>query len=330
MNGPAQPLIRLSTASPILSTLDAVYADTDELLTRLGISRSSFDDPDAYIHAIVMYQLFEEAAAATNDIHLLGKLGTKMAVSNWPPLVGAAKGAKTLGSFLTAVVIAATEHSSSTEHHLDIHGKSAVMSGKRYFETPFVPAQIDAFFACLFSEIVARSVGRSWSAANTLITVSDPNALPDDFKGSKPIKGDRFGHRIAFPAEWLNLEFSKEGYFQIPTDDSGERKPPRSLAESVSEALRPHVDAGFLSNNKAAEIFGLSEQQLARKLRKEGTTLGKLLADLKRRRAEELLVDGDHSVTQVAEMLGYSDATSFAHAFRGWTGIPPSKIKKDI
>ncbi|RBW63027.1 hypothetical protein DS906_01010 [Ruegeria sp. A3M17] len=201
---------------------------------------------------------------------------------------------------------------------------------KRYFETPFIPAQIDAFFTCLFTEIVAKCAGTSWSSKETLITVSDPKALPGDFKGSKPIKGDKFGHRIAFPAAWLNLEFSKEGYFQIPADESGERKPPRSLTESVSEALRPHVDAGFLSNKKAAEIFGLSEQQLARKLRKEGTTLGKLLADLKRNRAEELLKEGDHSVTRVAEMLGYSDATSFAHAFKGWTGIPPSKIKKDI
>ncbi|RBW63028.1 AraC family transcriptional regulator ligand-binding domain-containing protein [Ruegeria sp. A3M17] len=130
MNGPAQPLIRLSTAKPILSTLDAVYEDTDEILTRLGISRAAFDDPDAYIHAIVMYQFFEEAAAATKDLHLLSKIGAKMAVSNWPPLVDATKDAKTLGSFLTSVVIVATEHSSSTEHHLDIHGKSAVISGK--------------------------------------------------------------------------------------------------------------------------------------------------------------------------------------------------------
>ncbi len=328
MNGPAQPLIRLSTAKPILATLDAVYDNADEILTRLGISRESFDDPDAYIHAIVMYQFFEEAAAATVDLLLLGKIGTKLAVSNWPPLVVAAKDATTLGAFLTSVVIVATEHSSSTEHHLDVSGKSAFVFGKRYFETPFIPAQIDAFFACLFTEIIERCVGSKWASQDVLVTVSDPRALPGSFKGTKPIKGDKFGHRIAFPATWLNLAFSSEDYFRLPSDEAGEKKPPRTLKASVREALKSHVGTGPISNQRAAEIFGMSEQQLSRRLRQEETTLGRLLAELKRERAEDLLVDGQHGVGQVAEMLGYSDATSFAHAFKGWTGMSPSQFQK--
>lgn len=324
MNGPAQPLIRLSTARPILKTLDAVYDNADEILTRLGISRASFDDPEAYIHAIVMYQFFEEAATATKDTLLLGKIGTQIAVSNWPPLVSAAAGANTLGSFLTSLVMIATEHSSSTEHHLSVAGKSAYLSGKRYFETPFIPAQIDAFFACMFAEIVERCVGSEWSSRDVLVTVSDPAALPRTFKGTKPIKGDKFGHRIAFPAFWLNLEFSSEDYFRSPADEAGEKKPPRTFASSVQEALKAHVGHGPLTNDKAAEIFGMSEQQLARRLRKEGTTLGKMIAELKRKHAEELLQDGKHSITQIAETLGYADATSFTHAFKSWTGKAPS------
>ncbi|WP_171181925.1 hypothetical protein [Ruegeria sp. HKCCA4633] len=165
MSGPAQPLIRLSSARPFLSTLNTACPDADELLTRLGISRSSCDEPEAHSHPIVTYHLFEEVEAATNDIDLPGKLG----------------------AFLTPFEIAATEHSGSTEHHLNIYGRPAVMSEKRCFETPFVPVQLVAFFACLFSEIAARVAGSSWSADNTLVNVSDPNALLDDFKGSKPI-----------------------------------------------------------------------------------------------------------------------------------------------
>ncbi|WP_171236545.1 hypothetical protein [Ruegeria sp. HKCCA6837] len=148
-----------------MSTLNTACPDADELLTRLGISRSSFDEPEAHSHPIVTYHLFEEVEAATNDIDLPGKLG----------------------AFLTPFEIAATEHSSSTGHHLNIYGRPAVMSDKRCFETPFVSAQLVAFFACLFSEIAARVAGSSRSAAETLVTVSDPKALPDYFNASKPI-----------------------------------------------------------------------------------------------------------------------------------------------
>ena len=67
---------------------------------------------------------------------------------------------------------------------------------------------------------------------------------------------------------------------------------------------------------------------MSRKLRKEGITTGRLIAELKREKAEELLGVEKLSVTKVAEILGYSDATSFAHAFRSWTGKSPSQVIK--
>ena len=327
MSGPSQPLIRLSTAMPILMTLDGVYEDADAILTDLGLSRASFEDPDAYVHAIIMYQFFEEAAAAIPDQHFLAKIGAKLAGSKWGPLVAAAIDAQTLGSFLTQVVISATEHSSSTEHHLDIAGKSGFIFGKRYYQTPFVPGQIDAFFVAIFGEIIRRCVGQRWSAEDVLVSVSDPAALPDRLLGLKAIKGDRMGHRISFPALWLTLPFDGDALLLGPSEPVGDARPPNSVADSVREALRPHIGARPIDNKSAAQILNMSEQQLSRRLRREGTTIGRLLTELKRTRAEELLREDKHGVTKVADMLGYSDPTSFAHAFRRWTGTSPSEFR---
>ncbi len=328
MSGPTQPLIRLSTGKPALSALDAVYDRSDELLTRIGLARESFDNPEIFVHAIVMYQFFEEAASATEDPFFLAKIGKMIAGSKWPPLIEAADCAVTLGSFLTKLVVVATDHSSSTEHHLDVSGKSGFLFGRRFYDTPFVPAQIDGFFAAMFGEIIKRSVGEKWSPDDVLVTISDPNALPSEFLGCSVLAGDRRGHRVAFPAIWLTEPFSSDDFFKGPSERSGTSLPPKRVIVSVREALKPHIGVRPLNNEIAAGICGLSEQQLSRKLRKEGTSLGKLIAELKCEHAEMLLSQQKASVAEVAEVLGYSDATSFAHAFRGWTGKAPSDLKK--
>ena len=86
MSGPTQPLIRLSTGKPALTALDAVFDRSDELLSRIGLARESFDDPEIFVHAIVMYQFFEEAAAAAEVPFLLAKIGKMIAGSKCPPL----------------------------------------------------------------------------------------------------------------------------------------------------------------------------------------------------------------------------------------------------
>ena len=48
-----------------------------------------------------------------------------------------------------------------------------------------------------------------------------------------------------------------------------------------------------------------------------------LLGEVRRELAQHLLRDTDLTVTEVADILGYSAPTVFARAFRGWTKKNP-------
>jgi AraC-like DNA-binding protein len=48
-----------------------------------------------------------------------------------------------------------------------------------------------------------------------------------------------------------------------------------------------------------------------------------LVGEVRRELAQHLLRDTELSVTEVADILGYSDPTVFARAFRGWTKRNP-------
>ena len=75
----------------------------------------------------------------------------------------------------------------------------------------------------------------------------------------------------------------------------------------------------------AAELH-MSPRSLRRHLAAEGTSYRALREEVTTTLAVELLDTVGLSVGEVAQRLGYSDATSFAHAFSRWTGTPPGQV----
>lgn len=77
----------------------------------------------------------------------------------------------------------------------------------------------------------------------------------------------------------------------------------------------------------AAEA-GMSERTLQRRLQDRGVRFRDLLEEARRQVAIELLTAGDTPIAEIAWRLGYSDTTSFAHAFRRWTGVSPGAARR--
>jgi AraC-like DNA-binding protein len=44
--------------------------------------------------------------------------------------------------------------------------------------------------------------------------------------------------------------------------------------------------------------------------------------------AEELLATGGLNQEEIAERLGYSEVSNFAHAFRRWKGLTPGQYRR--
>lgn len=69
-----------------------------------------------------------------------------------------------------------------------------------------------------------------------------------------------------------------------------------------------------------AHHLRLTERTLRRRLSEEGCSYRQILDDSRQTRAKELLLQTSLSVERISELLGYSDASSFRHAFRRWAG----------
>ena len=76
---------------------------------------------------------------------------------------------------------------------------------------------------------------------------------------------------------------------------------------------------------EVATALHMSVRTLRRHLDDEGTGFRAVVDQTRRHLAEELLVTVGLSVEQVAERIGYSEASAFVHAFRRWNGVSPRR-----
>jgi len=79
----------------------------------------------------------------------------------------------------------------------------------------------------------------------------------------------------------------------------------------------------------AAKIIGQSVRTLQANLSKEGTTFRAILDNLRQEMALISLSTTALTVDEIAETMGYSEASAFDHAFRRWTGVSPSIWRED-
>ena len=97
------------------------------------------------------------------------------------------------------------------------------------------------------------------------------------------------------------------------------------LVEQVQKILvaRP---GSFPNIEETARKLNTSVRTLRRNLNKENSSFQSLLDEIRLELAQEYLAS-QMSIERIAELLGYSEAANFSHAFKRWTGVAPSQYR---
>jgi AraC-like DNA-binding protein len=119
-----------------------------------------------------------------------------------------------------------------------------------------------------------------------------------------------------------SLEAHAERVLREHTASEGELR--RRVREVVARALR----GGDPSVQATAKALGTTPRTLQRKLSDEGSSYQALVDDVRAELADRYLEAEGLSVTEVAFLLGYSEASAFARAYRRWKGKSPAESKR--
>lgn len=105
----------------------------------------------------------------------------------------------------------------------------------------------------------------------------------------------------------------------------------RSFANIVSK-VRTLIASDlkrYMTVSRVADFFSLTERTLRRKLDMQSSSFQTILDEVRQDKALQLLSTGEN-LSEISFLLGYSDQTSFRHAFKRWTGACPRDFRKTL
>jgi len=140
-------------------------------------------------------------------------------------------------------------------------------------------------------------------------------------------------HLMMFDATLLNKPLKHANSLTKKVLEQECRQLCERLSENVSvkDKIRHEllfVEGDFPTLEQLAHRINIPERTIRRKLTAEGTSYKNILSEIRKQKALELIAAGDCSMEKIASILGYSDVTSFYHAFKTWTGKTPANYRK--
>lgn len=131
--------------------------------------------------------------------------------------------------------------------------------------------------------------------------------------------------RLARPLQFADPRLARVAAAQCEYEMEKISAPPALIGQVRRILLADATD--FPGVDDVALELHMSTRTLKRKLRQLGTSYHKLRDDLRKGLAVEYLTQSRHSTDEIAALVGYSDTSNFARAFRRWTGRNPAEYR---
>ena len=138
---------------------------------------------------------------------------------------------------------------------------------------------------------------------------------------------------LTFDARWLQLpivqnkQTLREFLQQAPANLLVKYRDKTSVTERIRRLLRSHLRGEMPSLDEVSRVLGLTPQTLRRRMQEEGQGFQSLKDHLRRDAAIEYLARPDMTLLDIADQLGFSEASTFHRAFKKWTGVAPGEYR---
>ncbi|RQR34989.1 AraC family transcriptional regulator [Burkholderia sp. Bp9143] len=147
-----------------------------------------------------------------------------------------------------------------------------------------------------------------------------------------PVAFDQECHALSYPAAWL----SRAPQLAHPITAAQVSRHCAQLLDELQDrsgiTLRVYdeltrIPGRFPDIDAIAGTLHMTSRTLRRKLDAAGTSYNELLTGVRRALAIDYLGTTALSTEDIASVLGFSDAASFRHAFKRWTGTTPNEVR---
>jgi len=102
-----------------------------------------------------------------------------------------------------------------------------------------------------------------------------------------------------------------------------------SITYRIRELLGEDFRCELPTFEELTSLLNMSARTLRRRLEREGTSYQRIKDNARRDAAIALLQGESVTVSEVAELVGFSDPSAFHRSFKKWTGLSPGSFRRD-
>ena len=327
-------------ANSLLDAIAAAGGDPDRIIASVGLTRPAFSNPEGFIPFVLYARILEEAARSTDDDCFGLHWGASCDPRCIGPLAYVVLNSPTIGTALD-----------NTARYNRVHNEASLWfcteEGSRCFirqslqrlgaEWPGRCRQSSEGILAGVLGILRMMAGSRWGPREVQFAHQPPRLASEHIRiFGAPVS---FGHEtnaLIVDREFLDRQVPAADPFLYPTlkrylDQVLEEMPREDdLMTATRKAVAESMRDGDCLLAVVAKRLAMSPRTLQRSLKDYGTDFKALVDDTRRRFSLNYLKDANHTLTEVAFLLGYSEVSAFNRAFKRWIGSTPMEHRRKL
>lgn len=325
--------VRVGPLVNIPKLLLKLGCDPDPVFEKAGFKREALEDTEHRISYLAGDRLLAECVTATKCEHF-GLLLGEMAGPSYLGVTGfLIRTASTVGQALKMLVENLDLHDEGGTCALDVEADYSRLSFHVHQPGVSAIAQIYDMSAVIMCKTMRSLCGNGWNASQVLLMRKRPAELAPYTRCFRaPVLFDSATNGLLFPSHCLQLtpptsDELLHHHLELEAKVLHEMHH-HELIDMLPAVLQRGVLLDQCSARDIADVFGLQERTLHRRLQAAGTSFRKELDSVRESLSLQLLESSSLPIGEIATSLGYADSSGFIRAFHRWTGFSPAVWRK--
>jgi AraC-like DNA-binding protein len=101
----------------------------------------------------------------------------------------------------------------------------------------------------------------------------------------------------------------------------------QDFSSAVMHCISQHLSDFNVTAEWIATELNISVRTLQRRLSDEGTSFSDVLQKVKFRSAKQYLLESEKSISDITQILGFTDSGNFSRAFKNWSDLSPLQFR---
>jgi AraC-like DNA-binding protein len=299
------------------------------------IRGSTLDDPDSRIPHRIAIAMLNQVALGTGDEAIGLHAAECVQPGDFDVLEYAAMSSATMGESVLVINRYLRLIHDAAEFSLDNFGDEAVWS-YRFPPGLTLPPSAAEYFMAIFVLLGRRYAGCDFLSRGA---AHFTHAAPRDVSAHQRMFGPTvlFGqtqNALVMPLSALSLPMVKSDpalrsmLERVAKEMIGRLPKADALTSQIRPLLTAELGRGDPGIVTLARNLHMTPRTLRRRLREIGTTHRDILEHVRKELAIRYLSERAIGTTEVAFLLGYSNASAFHKAFKRWTGVSASEYRR--